>query len=103
REPGQRISCVNNLRRLGTAALMYSSENDGQFPPRQIPFWPTRLLRYYKDLSVLRCPNDNPTRLPPNPNPADEAPRSYLMNGWDDYWQTTLAPQDYDTFISHRW
>src|SRR5437868_6747612 len=88
REPGQRIGCVNNLRRLGAAVLVYSSENDGLFPPRNSNGrWPSQLVRYYGDLSVLRCPNDGPNPVTfGGPNPADKAARSYLMNGWDDYF-----------------
>src|SRR5229473_4086783 len=88
REPGHRIGCVNNLRQLGMAALIYSSENDGMFPPRASNTgWPSRLQRYYGDLAVLRCPNDaSSPRTFGTQNPADAAPRSYIFNGWDDYF-----------------
>src|SRR3979490_2919215 len=74
REPGQRIGCVNNLRQLGVAMLIYSSENDGMFPPRVVrPSWPARLQQYYKDLSVLRCPSDISAPTAPGPVGADTA------------------------------
>jgi len=92
REPGQRIGCANNLRQLGVAILIYSSENDGMFPPRSSTNrWPARLLRYYGALAILRCPNDgtNPATFG-GPSLADRAPRSFILNGWDDYFNTAL-------------
>ena len=91
RGPGQSAVCMNNLRQLGMALLMYSSENSGWFPPRSMPdAWPDRLRRYYQDLDVLRCPSDgpNPTTAYYPGYPASSAPRSYIYNGWNDYyWQ----------------
>jgi len=87
REPGQRVGCINNLRQLGIALLIYSSENDNLFPPRGVRRWTTDLQRYYGDLSILRCPNDgaNPATFG-GTNSADRAPRSYLFNRWSDYF-----------------
>jgi prepilin-type processing-associated H-X9-DG protein len=70
------------------AALIYSSENDGFFPPRNsVPRWTTLLQRYYSDLDVLRCPGDGPNPMTfGGPNPADQAPRSYMFNGFIDYF-----------------
>ncbi|MFO7774814.1 MAG: DUF1559 domain-containing protein, partial [Candidatus Hydrogenedentota bacterium] len=36
REAARRASCANNLRQMGMALIMYSNENHGTFPPRQI-------------------------------------------------------------------
>jgi len=94
REPGQRIGCVNNLRQLGVALMTYSSENDGMFPPRSSPFWPSKLQRFYGDSSVLRCPAHTV-------NSADTAPRSYIMNGWDDYFHATLDFPNWTAFQDH--
>ena len=75
---------------------MYADENDGQFPTRFAPFWMTRLQKYYADLRLLKCPSDpvgvGTTVLgtPGNPDAPEYAPRSYLMNGWNDYIQFTL-------------
>jgi len=104
REPGQHIGCANNLRQLGVAMLIYSSENDGMFPPRMVrPSWPARLQPYYKDLLTLRCPNDIPALPIPSLVGADSAPRSYIINGWDDYFRTTLSISDWIDFTSHQW
>jgi len=104
REPGQRIGCANNLRQLGMALLLYSSENDGTFPTRLAPFWPGQLQRYYSQLSLLQCPSDQPTpTIPGQTNPADAAQRSYVFNGWNDYYWTTLSPEEWSVFNAHRW
>jgi|ERR1043166_2035958 hypothetical protein len=87
----QVAQCSNNLHRLGIALLAYADENSDFFPPRSAgPSWPERLRPYYKDIQILTCPADGPN--PPsfgNPtNIADAAPRSYILNGWNDYFST---------------
>jgi len=105
REPGQRVGCANNLRQLGIALLLYSSENDCMFPSyAPPPFWPGKLQRYYGQLSILQCPSDAATpTVPGRTNPADAAQRSYIFNRWDDYFWTTLSPEEWSLFNTHRW
>src|ERR1051325_1805194 len=44
-EAGKRIGCLNNMRQLGLAVMMYTDEHDGHLPPRTHPHrWPSRLL-----------------------------------------------------------
>ena len=92
KESGKRISCVNNLRQLGLSNQIYTDDNDGMMPVRTINggggSWPTSLRDYYKDLKVLVCPSD----LTPLSNASahsndDRAPRSYIVNGWNDYFE----------------
>lgn len=83
--------CANNLRQLGAATLAYSMETEGRFPRRQLPnSWPQQLFTRYEEPRVLRCPSDpQPSTGLNSPQfPADSAPRSYLMNGWNDYFGT---------------
>lgn len=101
----QRFYCANSLRQLGQALLMYASENDGCFPPRRYPdSWPTLLAAGYKDLRLLRCPSDGP-RLPAYADfgpefPADNAPRSYFLNGWNDYFGARYGTYNFTTLSS---
>jgi prepilin-type N-terminal cleavage/methylation domain-containing protein len=94
KEMAKRISCVNNVKQLGLAATMYVDDNDGYYPPRVYrKRWTTSLQPYYVDIKLLKCPSDSP-----NPDtfgrgdatyPADGAPRSYIINGWNDFFQGT--------------
>ena len=74
---------------------MYADDNNGLFPPRtNIWRWPTLLLEYYRTTNLLICPTDA-LRGPPqtdftSPTPADRANRSYLINGWNDYFADAL-------------
>ena len=94
KESGKRISCANNLRQLSVALAMYVGEHEGKLPKRQVPnAWPEALYDSYRDVRMLRCPSDGPT-VPASHTEfaakglvADAAPRSYIMNGWNDYFQ----------------
>lgn len=118
KESGQRISCINNMKQLSLALIMYADANDGKYPGRSgggnptdpanpgagstDPRWPGALRSSYHDKKVLLCPIDGPntpstisnlTGLPSSPDPFDRSPRSYIINGWNDY----LAPApDFD-------
>src|SRR5262245_5599691 len=95
KEAGRRIACANGIRQLGMAASMYSDDNEGRFPVRVLGAlpgaWPTTLHEYYKNPRVLVCPSDgpNPARAITDEKawPYDAAPRSFIINGWNDYWQ----------------
>lgn len=90
KDSGRRMVCVNNLKQLGLAHIMYASDNRETLPPRSVsPRWPERLYSYYnKSIRTLRCPSDgpnDPATAPPDPNfPADSSPRSFIINGWND-------------------
>jgi prepilin-type N-terminal cleavage/methylation domain-containing protein/prepilin-type processing-associated H-X9-DG protein len=100
-----KISCVNNLRQLNLAMMMYVDENQGFFPPRaRYNMWCSRIYEGYKDIRLLVCPNDQP-----NPNtwggddtnhyPVDAAPRSYIYNGWNDYIHDQLSADDFASYL----
>jgi len=114
KESGKRISCVNNMRQLGLAVMMYADENEGQFPPRCSPFWMTRLLPFYQSVRILKCPTDDVQAMPTNEvtgpllalfgtSEADVAARSYIINGWNDWFETNLTAQEYVMFKNHQW
>jgi prepilin-type N-terminal cleavage/methylation domain-containing protein len=103
KEAGKRISCVNNLRQFGLSLRMYADDNEELFPPRWLPnAWPTTLLPYYHDVKLLRCASDGPkpaTLINPA-YPADSADRSYMINGWNDYWQATITNFDLNAMMN---
>jgi len=106
KESGRRISCVNNLRQLGLSLKMYADDNEGIFPPRLgIDRWPSSLRDGYKNLNVLICPTDGikPATFGTNDPvhfPADAAPRSYIINGWNDYFEDTLPASMWNAYMS---
>jgi prepilin-type N-terminal cleavage/methylation domain-containing protein/prepilin-type processing-associated H-X9-DG protein len=96
KEMAKRISCCNNLKQFGIAARMYVDENDGRYPPRaRTNRWPSLLRPTYHNLDMLRCSSDIETpasgTADTNLFPADAAPRSYIINGWNDYFEANPA------------
>jgi prepilin-type N-terminal cleavage/methylation domain-containing protein len=94
KEAAKRISCLNNLKQLGLSASMYASDNDGSFPPRSSGIrWPAHFQEYYKSYRILLCLTDGqkPATVGANSNYlADTLPRSYIINGFGDYYEETL-------------
>jgi prepilin-type N-terminal cleavage/methylation domain-containing protein/prepilin-type processing-associated H-X9-DG protein len=87
KEAGKRINCVSQLRQLGLSLTMYADENDGLFPVRGQRRWTSALQDGFQDERILRCPSDlSPGESFGGPNPIDRAPRSYIINGFNDYF-----------------
>jgi prepilin-type N-terminal cleavage/methylation domain-containing protein/prepilin-type processing-associated H-X9-DG protein len=100
-----KISCINNLKQLGLSMKLYVDENQGHFPPRtNDDRWPNRIYSGFRDVKVLLCPNDKRAAATwggavTNRFPADDAPRSYIFNGWNDYMQDTLSDNDMTNYM----
>lgn len=102
------IKCLNNIRQVNLALTLYASDANGEFPPRREPpeAWPWKLLAYYQDPTVLVCPSDS---LPPgflfgnNLTNRLMARRSYVINGFNDFFKSTLSPEDYRKFDRWQW
>ena len=100
KESARRISCVNNLRQLGLSLRMYVDENNSRLPPRaHTNRWPAALRDGYRVLKILKCPTDGPKPATRNDSPdeADLAPRSYILNAWDDYFKAAGVWDRYHT------
>jgi prepilin-type N-terminal cleavage/methylation domain-containing protein/prepilin-type processing-associated H-X9-DG protein len=98
------ISCLNNMRQLTLAATMYSSDHDEEFPARRIPTnaWPHKLKPYYVTWQIIACPSDRfgiVGLFADDINPK----RSYLINGFNDYFKVTLSPSDYKAVQQWRY
>jgi len=102
KEAAKRITCINHLKQLGLSANMYADENEGQYPARQSPFWMTRLFPYYQDLRLLACPSDTQTPAT-GTNAPDNAARSYLINGWNDWFEANLPTTNFTAYMNHQW
>ncbi|HEU6447699.1 MAG TPA: type II secretion system protein [Verrucomicrobiae bacterium] len=89
KETAKKISCANQLRQLDLSLQMYVSEAHDFYPPRtSTNRWPTLLREGYQHLSVLVCPSDlpDPLTITNDGLEADCAARSYIINGWNDYF-----------------
>ncbi len=106
KETARRISCTNNLKQLGTGAVMYTGDNEDKFPPRSsVERWPEEFRGNYVNTNLLRCPTDMPGvpatgSTDPIKYPADAAARSYIINGWNDYFKSTLSDADFQTYMA---
>jgi len=108
KEAAAEIECRGNLRTLGLAMEIYANENDDYLAPRRgSNHWPERLRREYNDKEVLLCPadEDNPKTLTNNPQrwPYDSAPRSYIYNGFNDYFEEVLTPDQFADYMGARY
>src|SRR6185436_6769603 len=97
KEAGKKASCANNLRQIELACKVYLGDH-GYYPPRRgSDRWPTLLQDNYQNLNLLLCPSDPlADEALTNTNSAtaaDRAPRSYFINGWNDYFAATLGPE----------
>ena len=102
---GKRIACLSNLRQFGIALRIYVDDNHGQFPRRSYPGrWPQQLYNDYgENVKLLRCPIDgrNPATCETDSikYPGDAAPRSYIINGLNDYFADVVGwPGDWASF-----
>ena len=108
KQAGQRMACLDNQKQLGYANTMYASDNNGFFPPRSgVTRWPQMLYPYYKNVSILQCPIDavlHPqSSVDSNTNNiADSSPRTYMINGANDYFFQTLGT-NFQSYMNGVW
>lgn len=97
KEKASSTACLNNLKQLGLVLRLYLDEYNGTFPQCSDRMrWPAQLVNLYKNTNLLVCPTDLKLGKPathgagagPYPDDlarnADNAARSYIMNGWND-------------------
>lgn len=103
KEMGRRISCCNTEKQLGLAAQMYAQDNRDMVPPRSATSrWPDRLRTYYSNLRLLKCPTDMvaTTGMSDTNHPADSSPRSYMINGANDWAKDSLSSTDFSAYMA---
>ncbi len=92
KESASRTKCTGNLKQLELALKLYVDDNRNLLPPHSGTVrWPTKLLDFYRSTNLLACPTDLRRGTPPGNIGAssgqyfaDNAWRSYLMNGWNE-------------------
>jgi prepilin-type N-terminal cleavage/methylation domain-containing protein/prepilin-type processing-associated H-X9-DG protein len=85
------IKCLNNIRQLGLSASLYAGDFNDEYPRRQEmeKSWIYALKPYYHNQNILKCPSDSIFEW-----------RSYLINGFNDYWSKRLSAADYNSFTN---
>jgi prepilin-type processing-associated H-X9-DG protein len=96
KESGKRISCTNNQHQLGLAAQVYLGDYAGFYPPRSnTNRWPSVMAdTYAQNFKLLVCPSEQVAAPLTGSNsnyPADVAPRTYFINGWNDFFNGANA------------
>ena len=98
REVARSISCASQMRQLAFSAELYAQDNKDYYPPRGgIRFapdpdpdnsrWPSLFVRYFDLPGLMVCPSDKEASSAPPAaaaDPIDQAPRSYMFNGFND-------------------
>jgi len=108
KETARGIACINHVQQLDLAVRMYVDDNTATYPPRsESDRWPDQLYASYgKNTNVLICPSDpNPTNRPAA-NVADGAPRTYFINGFNDYFaqSSVMSQAEFDgTYMAGNW
>ncbi len=108
RRKASQIKCLSNLRQVSLALNLYATDHDGEYPVRRrVPdAWPAKLLPYFKDPAVIWCPSD---RMPTGYKIGNDATnranyrRSYIFNGFNDYFRALLSDKDYKKFDLWQW
>jgi len=104
KESAYRIKCTNNLKQISLAATMYADDHEDYLPPRTNNWrWPTLLQPGYVTSNVLVCPTDakrgTPLTVTGSAALLDRAPRSYIINGWNDFFCKSLADPEFTAYM----
>jgi len=99
------MTCLNNNHQMGLAATMYANDHNDEFPPRfrGTNTWPFKLKPYYVTWKMIACPSDSFgigglfSNNNQNPN------RSYLINGFNDFFMQNLSPANYRLYQKWQW
>jgi hypothetical protein len=95
KQKANQVKCLNHMRQLGLALAMYASDQNGEYPARrrgETNTWVGKLHSYYVDAQMLKCPKDSFMEH-----------RSYIINGWNDYFKAKLSPEDYKRYTNWSW
>jgi prepilin-type processing-associated H-X9-DG protein/prepilin-type N-terminal cleavage/methylation domain-containing protein len=102
-------SCLNNVRQIGLAAVMFTDDNEGALPrsEHEGQSWVASLIRYGGTRGIYRCPADRSTNrlysfaindflLPPRPDNPDFSKANSIPSPTD----TILLPECDDHYTS---
>jgi prepilin-type N-terminal cleavage/methylation domain-containing protein/prepilin-type processing-associated H-X9-DG protein len=88
RESARRISCVNNLKQIGTSLMQYTQEYDEKLAAAEVTdsgnvVWPTMIRAYLQDNAVYKCPSNSSATFLNYTN--NTVPNHYQTNGSGDF------------------
>lgn len=95
---GRKTSCVNNLRQMGLALVMYASDNDDVIPRANDPYW-FRVITLnlgskngdeFTRVKTFRCPS----------YPNKDNLMTYVVNGWYFTSPTDPTGTQWDSLIN---
>ena len=90
------IKCLNNIRQLGLGLHLYADDFNGEYPLRRSSLtgnaWPDTAAKYYGDRKLLICPSDR-----------WGTDRSYIINGWYDYFSTKLSTTELAQYTNYTY
>ncbi len=93
----QRITCLNSEKQLSLSSALYANDHQDELPARTtVNRWPEKLRTYYQTTNILRCPVDRfegkmfPATADKFSTNADGAARTYIINGFNDFWLDSL-------------
>jgi len=88
----KQIKCTSNLRQIGMALQMYVDDFDDRLPPRISGGfnWIQALEPYHNNRDIVVCPSDQFKK--------EEPRRSYIINGFNDYFALTLSKEAFEEF-----
>ena len=86
REKARSISCLSNMKQLGTGLMMYVQDYDETYPlgvqEDWNNDWPVAVQPYVKNLGIFRCPDDGDLTQADWTKPWAGVPVSYATNGY---------------------
>jgi prepilin-type N-terminal cleavage/methylation domain-containing protein/prepilin-type processing-associated H-X9-DG protein len=94
KKSARRTACTTHLKQLGLATETYVMDNEGYYPSSNASDkWPQAIRPGYENLRLLLCPDDasviGGATITAS---ADAAPRSFVINGWTDYFDSLPQP-----------
>jgi len=94
KQSARRIVCVNHLKQLALATVMYVMDHENYYPSsNSTDKWPEAIRPGYQNLRILICPDDKSiSGVATNTTSADLGPRSFLINAWTDYFDQLPQP-----------
>lgn len=102
KESARRISCLNNSKQLGLSVILYKDDNESQYTPRnRTNRWTSLLYPTFRNVALLKCPTDLLAKSDGSTtNAPDSAPRSYIINGWNEYMYDTRTDAEYKEYMA---